>query len=127
MYKYKTNIRPYEPVDNYQVKVNIVESRDLKMAKTDVHFGYESDFTKTVNGPNSVSYVYEDVNNGSEIQERVQNIFHRNVEKSKHFWFKNQNFGQKFSAKDEIRHEMLFKMRNVDQMSKFSFRNWSFV
>ena len=38
-YKYKTNIRPYEPVDLVQVKVNILESRNIKKQKTTVNFG----------------------------------------------------------------------------------------
>ena len=56
-YKYKTNIRPYEPVDNLELKVNIVESRDIVAAKTEVNFGeaatLRSGFDVTTNGPRS--------------------------------------------------------------------------
>ena len=64
-YTYKTNIRPYEPVETLQVKVNIMESRNLQMAETDVKFingdddDESHDMVKTVNSPKSVSYSYE--------------------------------------------------------------------
>jgi len=61
-YKYKTNIRPYEPVDNLQIKVNIVESRPIKMNRTQVRFDGSDTLKKTVNSDKSVSYLYTQSN-----------------------------------------------------------------
>ena len=63
-YKYKTNIRPYEPVDNLQIKVNIVESRPIKMNRTQVRFDGSDTLKKTVNSDKSVSYLYTQSNAG---------------------------------------------------------------
>ena len=71
-YKYKTNIRPNEPVDTLQVKVNIVESRAIITSKTAVTFGTtEKKFSETINNSKSVSYVYEAQNDSGEFQETL--------------------------------------------------------
>ena len=79
-YKYKTNVRPYEPVDNLELKVNIVESRDIIKSKTVANFGDSNSrrkreaagsFKEQINGPRSISYTFSDSNNPNEFQETI--------------------------------------------------------
>ena len=63
-YKYKTPVLPYDAVEHFEVIINIMESSDLKLASTDATFttlfGEVKPMKKTVNNSKSVSYVYED-------------------------------------------------------------------
>ena len=79
-YKYKTNVRPYEPVDNLELKVNIVESRDIIKSKTVANFGDSNSrrkrdgvgsFQEQINGPRSISYTFTESNNPNEFQETI--------------------------------------------------------
>ena len=90
-YKYKTNVRPYEPVDNLELKVNIVESRDIIKSKTVANFGDSNNdynnnysnnysrrkrdaagsFIEQINGPRSISYTFTESNNPDEFQETI--------------------------------------------------------
>jgi len=80
-YNYKTNIRPFQKVDLLQVKVNIMESRPIKMGRTNVKFSNESgrkrrsggdSFNLTKESGKSISYTYELAGDPDEFMDSVE-------------------------------------------------------
>jgi hypothetical protein len=60
-YNYKTISKPYDPVEEFELRVNIMESRNLVLNSTSVTFETKLgnvELEKTVNNAKSVSYVY---------------------------------------------------------------------